>query len=234
MIKDKKNNEAQNTVEKEEVKVKKFLSYEDITRRNYKTFSFKNPEWARHQGIIECSGSIFIMGDSGHGKTTYCLDFVHQLTDFEKVYYDTAEEGMRNSFKRALLLNNMKKVKSSVFFQKERYDELVKRLRRKRQPKVVFIDSVQYVFRGKRVQHYFDLIEEFNDTLFVFISHVDKSYNPKGSVAEEIYWDCQNRVVIKDFKATIDKSRCGGDEIKPYIINQERAAARELKLLRKS
>lgn len=214
--------------------IKKFLSYEDITHKNYKTFEFKNPEWARHQGIIECSGSIFIMGDSGHGKTTYCLDFVHQLTDFEKVYYDTAEEGLRNSFKRSLLLNNMKKVKSSVYFQKEGYDDVVKRLRRKRQPKVVFIDSVQYVFRGKRVQHYFDLIEEFNTTLFVFISHVDKSGNPKGTVAEEIYYDCQNRILVKDFKAHVVKSRCGADETKPYIINEERAAARELKLLRKS
>ena len=214
--------------------IKKFLSHEDITRKNYKAFVFENPEWARHQGLIECSGSIFLMGDSGHGKTTYALEYAKQLTAHGKVYYNSAEEGLTLSFKRSLELNNMKSVKTKMQYQKESYNDMVKRLRRKRQPKVVFVDSVQYVFRGKRVQDYFHLVEEFKDTLFIFLSHVDKSGNPKGTVAEEIYWDCQNRVLIKDFKAHVVKSRCGADEVTPYIINEERAAARELKLIRNS
>ncbi|NIJ45024.1 putative ATP-dependent serine protease [Wenyingzhuangia heitensis] len=217
----------------EKTTVKKSLSYEDITRKNYKVFDFEG-DWKRHQGVLECAGSILIYGDSGHGKTTYAMAAAKELTQFEKVFYNTAEEGMRLSFKRSLMLNNMKSVKSKITFQKETYDEMVLRLRRKRQPKVVFVDSVQYCFRGKRVTDYYKLIEEFNNTLFVFISHIDKVGSPKGTVAQEIYWDCQNRILVKDFKAHIEKSRCGGDEVEPFVINEERAAARELKLLRKS
>ncbi|WP_242025163.1 AAA family ATPase, partial [Tenacibaculum piscium] len=129
-------------------------------------------EWLRHQGVVEQSGSILIYGDSGHGKTTYAMQFMKELTKSGKVLYNTAEEGMRMSFMRSLRLNNMKVVSSKFTFQKEKYDDMVLRLRRKRQPKIVIVDSVQYVFRGKKAADYFNLIEEFDTTLFIFISHV--------------------------------------------------------------
>ncbi|MCD8412763.1 AAA family ATPase [Tenacibaculum finnmarkense] len=214
-----------------EAKVKKAYSYDDIAKKNFKTIALTG-EWLRHQGVVEQSGSILIYGDSGHGKTTYAMRFMKELTKSGKVLYNTAEEGMRMSFMRSLRLNNMKVVSSKFTFQKEKYDDMVLRLRRKRQPKIVIVDSVQYVFRGKKAADYFNLIEEFDTTLFIFISHVSKGH-PEGAVANEIYWDCQNRILIQDFKAIIEKSRCGADEITPLIINQERADARDLKLLKK-
>jgi len=55
---------------------------------------------------------------------------------------------------------------------------------------------------------------------------------PKGAVAEEFYWFCQDRILVKDFKAYIDKTRTGGNELEPYIISESKAGERELKMIR--
>ncbi len=75
------------------------------------------------------------------------------------------------------------------------------------------------------------MLEQCPDTLFIGISHLKKGM-PVGAVADEFYWDCQNRIVVQDFKAYVDKSRCGADEVHPYIINQQKADERELKLIK--
>lgn len=210
--------------------VKKAYSVADIEKRSFKIVQLKG-EWQRHLGEMERSGSVLILGDSGHGKTTYALKKSKAICNSEKVLYNTAEEGIRASWQRSVELNNMKSVKGKFRYVKDSYEELFERLKMKRQPKVVIIDSVQYFFRGKKVKDYFKLIETYNDTLFIFLSHVTKGM-PKGAIANEIYWDCQNRIIIKDFKAYIDKSRCGGDEVEPLIINKQKADERELKLLK--
>lgn len=217
---------AKNTLE-----VPRYLNHEDAERAKFKTFDF-NGEWLRHLGKPERAKSILIYGGSGHGKTTYALQLMKCMSDFEKVFYNSVEEGLRASFIRSLELNNIKSIKGKYVFQSEFYDDMWKRLDRKRQPKIVFVDSVQYCFRGKRDKHYWDLVEKFNDTLFVFVSQMSKGV-PKGAVADAIMWDAQAIIKIQDFKAYIEKSRCGGDETTPYIINQQKAEERELKLLKK-
>jgi len=209
---------------------KKAYSYTDIEKRKFKMLELSG-EWKTHLGNMERSGSVLILGDSGDGKTTYALQMTKAISPVEKVLYNSAEEGIRASFKRSLLLNNMKVVKSRFKYVKESYDELWERLSMKRQPKVVIIDSAQYFFRGKSIKDYFKLVETYSTTLFIFISHINKGM-PKGSVANEIYWDCQNRILVSDFAAHITKSRCGADETKAYIINQQKHDERQLKLLK--
>ncbi len=211
--------------------VKKAYSICDIEKRDFKTISLSG-EWKRHLGQIEQSGSILIMGDSGHGKTSYAMQMAKAFCQQEKVFYNSAEEGIRQSFKRSLSINNMKSVAANFTFSKEDYDTMVARLTKKRQPKIVIIDSIQYCFRGKRKNAYYDLIERFPNTLFIGLSHVKKGM-PTGAIANEFYWDCQSRTIVKDFKAYTDKSRCGGDEKTPYIISQVKADERQVKLLKK-
>ena len=149
--------------------VKKAYCIADIERMNFKIVQLKG-EWQRHLGEMERSGSVLIFGDSGHGKTTYALMKSKAICNSEKVLYNTAEEGIRASWQRSIRLNNMTSVKGKFKYVKESYDELFERLKMKRQAKVVIIDSVQYFFRGKKVKDYFNLIETFNDTLFIFLT----------------------------------------------------------------
>lgn len=215
---------------KNKLDVPRYLTHRDIEEATFKEFAFKG-EWLRHLGTPERAKSILIYGGSGHGKTAYALQLMKYFCSFEKVFYNTVEEGLRASFSRSLELNNIKSVKGKYVSQSEFYDDMFKRLDRKRQPKIVFVDSVQYCFRGKRDIHYWELIEKFEDTLFVFISQMAKGL-PKGAIADAIKWDSQAIIKVQDFKAYVEKSRCGGDETQPYIINQQKADERELKLVR--
>ncbi len=210
--------------------VKKAYTYIDFKKRNFKTIKLEG-EWKRHLGTIERSGSILVMGGSGHGKTTYVMQLAKEICKSEKVHYNTAEEGDCLSFNKSMDMNNIKLIKSKFKYSKDNYDQMFQRLSIKRQPKVIIVDSVQYVFRKKNVNDYFKLLEAFPNTLFIWISHISKGM-PKFAVANEIYWDCQNRIIIEDFKAKNDKSRTGGDETSPYVISQQKADERESKLLK--
>ncbi|MDB0599822.1 ATP-dependent serine protease [Tenacibaculum maritimum] len=212
-------------------KIKKAYGISDIEKMKFTRVKLSG-NLGRHLGEMERSGSMLIYGGSGQGKTTYALKLAKGVCQEERVIYNTAEEGIKASWQRSLQLNNMKLVAGKFTFVKEGFDVFFERIKQKKQPKVAIIDSVQYFFRGKKVEDYFNLIETCNDVLFIFLSHI-KHNEPKGAIAEEILWDCQNRILVENFKAYVEKSRCGGDETLPYIINERKANERELKLLRK-
>lgn len=208
--------------------VKKAYSYADIEKRSFTTLDFRG-EWLEHIGQPERSGSWTIHGYSGNGKTSYEMQLAKYLCSFEKVHINTLEEGMRLSFKKALIRNNMKSVKTKFTFQSENYDELIKRLDRKRQPKIVFIDSLQYFFRGKRLKHYFELLDRFPTTLFIFIAHSLKNGQIKGSLAEDILYHSDCKLFVKNYVCEVLASRYEGAE--PYVIWDEGAKARQLQLV---
>lgn len=216
------------------IKIERAYTYTDIERKVFDVLPFTG-EWKRHLGEVERAGSILIYGASGHGKTTYALQLMKYLCEFEKCFYNTAEEGMKKSFQRNLQLNGLKSVSSKYSFQKEDYEKLIIRLEQKRQPKIVFIDSVQYLFRKYKrngEDKYFELMEKFPKTLFIWVSQMEKNA-PKGAIADAIKWDAQNMIRVEDFKAYIEKTRTGGDILTPYVISQTEAEKRELKLLQK-
>ncbi len=216
------------------IRIPRAYTYTDIERKVFDVLPLQG-EWKRHLGEIERAGSILIFGASGHGKTTYALQLMKYLCEFEKCFYNTAEEGMKKSFQRNLQLNGLKSVSSKYSFQKEDYEQLVVRLEQKRQPKIVFIDSVQYLFRKYKrggEDKYFELIEKFPNTLFIWVSQMEKN-EPKGAIADVIKWDAQNVIKVADFWASIEKTRTGADIISPYLISQQEAEKRELKLLQK-
>jgi len=212
-----------------DLKIKKAFTYSDIAKRNFKTLDFQDA-WLEHIGKPERTGSWIIWGGSGNGKTSYVLQLVRYLCSFERVHYNTLEEGMRESFKLALERNNIKSVASKFTFQSENYEQLVSRLSRKRMPKIVVIDSLQYFFRKKNASHYFDLLARFPDTIFIFISHARGS-EPKGELADDIRYNSDVKIYVKDFVAEIKTSRFGGD--KPFTIWEQGYNDRQLKLLNK-
>ncbi len=89
--------------------MKKAYTYEDIAKAKFKMIALQG-EWLRHLGRMQRSGSILIMGDSGHGKTSYALQLMKALCQIEKVFYNSVEEGLKASFKRNLDLNGLKSV----------------------------------------------------------------------------------------------------------------------------
>lgn len=212
------------------IKVPRAYSYEDIDRINFPEIKL-DEEWKKHLGEPQLGNSHWLVyGGSGHGKTSYVLQAVKQICSHsQKVHYNTSEEGMKKGFKMALKRNHMKGVTGFNYHQ-ETMDQLTARLIRKRQPKIVVIDSVQYFFRKMRSEHYFDFISQFQDTTFIWISGADGK-KPKGKIAEDIYYDADIVVNVTDYQAVIEKNRFEAYE--PRIIWQEGYNARQLKLLQK-
>ncbi len=210
------------------MKVQRAHSYEDISSQKFKIIPIQK-EWLGHLGEPQLGNSHWLVyGESGHGKTSYVLQIVKMLTEFEKVHYNTLEEGMKQSFKLALKRNNMKIVASKFNFHQEDLEELTKRLDRRRQPKIVVIDSVQYFFRGKQLKHYFDFINKFQNTTFIWVSGADGK-KPKGSIANDIYYDADIVINVKDFEAIVMKNRFEAYESR--IIWKEGNEQRNIELI---
>lgn len=213
-------------------KTSKAYAYGDIDKRKFKTITIKDTDWSEHLGEPELGNSSwFIYGESGDGKTTYALQIVKMLCqNGYKVHYNTLEEGMKQSFKLALKENNMNAVKEKFSYHQETLELLSNRLSRKRQAKIIVVDSAQYFFRGMRTQAYFDFIAQHKDTTFIWMSGAEGK-TPIGKVAQDIYYDADICIQVKDFQAIVRKNRFRA--YKHRIIWEQGYNDRQLILLQK-
>ncbi|OXA83777.1 AAA family ATPase [Flavobacterium columnare] len=219
----------------EKVRIPSALKPKALIKKKFSEIHLDCPKWKAHLGNPEKPKKAtktkkptitgwFVFGDSGHGKTTYMLMLAKELCKKYKVHYNTLEEGEKLSFQTAI---NRAGLKDSTNFQfaKENLEELTQRLRQPKQPKIVIIDSAQYFFRGKQFSQYQKFVEEFNDTLFIWVSGaVGKT--PKGKLADDIRFDCDIVNFIEDFRADIWKNRF--EARASYMIWQEGYDQRQL------
>ncbi|SDE73361.1 AAA family ATPase [Riemerella columbipharyngis] len=202
--------------EENKIKVPPAYSYADIAKKRFNTLPFEG-DWLDLIGEPEVSGSWIIWGLSGNGKTRFALKLAKYLASFQKVFYNTLEEGLKLSFRKALEANNMQAVGSRFKFYSDNLEQLKARLRRDRSPNIIFIDSVQYLNITK--DEFKELLKEFQNKLFIFISHAQGS-QPKGEVADEIRYHSDVKIRVHKFLASpAETTRYGGS--KPMIIWDE-------------
>lgn len=185
--------------------MKKAKSYNDIVKMNFKTMAFEG-RWKDFIGTPECSGAWIIWGKSGSGKTRLALELAKYLGNFERVFYNSLEEGMRLSFQRAVKKVGMPGKR--FICENEKLPELKIRLLKKRSPKIIIIDSLQYLRINKR--QFEALIDDFPNKLFIFISHAQGD-EPKGGIADEVRYNADVKIHVKGYRA-FPVSRYGGDK----------------------
>jgi hypothetical protein len=193
-------------------KIKRAVSVDQLLKKKFIEMPFEG-KWEASFGIPERSGVWIIWGNSGNGKTNFALQLSKYLSTFAKVVYDTLEEGARKSFQIAIKRANMRSVAHNFnILNREHLEELKIRLRAKKSPHIILIDSIQY--SGLTKKEYIELKEEFNDKLFIFISHANGK-NPKGALADFVKYDADVKIRIEGYKA-FPTSRYGGN--KEFII----------------
>lgn len=181
------------------------ISVENLLKMKFKVMDFTGV-WLSAFGKPERTGSWLIWGHSGNGKTSFALQLAKYLTRFGKVAYDSLEEGARLSMQRALLDINMKEVKDKIILlDREPVNELVERLKRRKSPDIVIIDSLQYT--GMSLPEYKKLKSMFADKLFIFISHAE-GMSPSGRTAKSILYDADVKIRIEGYRAIL-VSRAG-------------------------
>lgn len=165
--------------------------------------------------------TMLIWGQSGHGKSHLTTELVKVMgAAMGKGLYLSLEEGFEVTLQRRVLAHlDPEAHKGYVEFADHRMTvaELDARLRKKRRPKWVVVDSLQYW--DITYPTYKRLKEQHPGVAFVFISHA-KGKKPDGKTAEKIRYDAGVKVYVDGFVASV-ASRYGGN--KPYVIWEEGA-----------
>lgn len=176
-------------------------------------------KWARLLGAeIELKGGVFIWGDSGFGKTRFSLDLAKYLSQFERVLYNSMEEG--NSATQQIAWQEAQMVDARgrvLLLDNEPISELSVRLAKRQCPRVCFIDSFQY--SGLTFEAWKKLKADNRDKLFIFLSHAE-GRRPQGRTADRVRYDCGIKIYIDGFVA-YPRSRYGGNV--PQVLWEEGA-----------
>jgi hypothetical protein len=196
---------------------KRAYTVDNVLQAKFNTLEFDGI-WKDAIGCPELSGTWIVYGGVKNGKTSFTMKLAKYLARFEKVAYNSVEEGLSLSIQAALQRTGKKDKKNRfVLLDKESYQELIIRLHKRNSPNIIVIDTAQ--FWELTFKQYADLKRNFPNKLFIYISHSD-SNKPDGKVAERIWRDANVSFKIEGFKA-FPIGRYGGGE--SIVINEERA-----------
>ena len=188
------------------------LSIQNLIDYTPKTLGFTG-RWLDAMGDPEPYGSWIIWGASGNGKTRFAVQLVKYLMSFEglRIAYNGLEEGMSETYRRAIIDTGLQMEKQGryVFWDGFNYEDMMERLKRKRSPNVVVIDSLQYL--NITYDQYKGLVRKYPKKLFIWISH-ESGTEPKGGTAQSIKYNSNIKIRVHNYYATII-SRYKGKEV---------------------
>ncbi|MCQ2327025.1 MAG: DNA repair protein RadA [Bacteroidales bacterium] len=168
--------------------------------------------WQRFMGRPEERGCWLVWGRSFSGKTRLVLALAKYIAEIGyKVAYLSLEEGNSVSMRKAFREACMESVNERLTLWVEMdVEDMKAELRKQRSPQVVVIDSLQYL--GINYQGYKELKREFENKLFIFISHANEKKEPMGATAVRIRYDAMVKILVDGFRAKAF-SRYGGGEV---------------------
>lgn len=177
--------------------LRRALSVKEALAMRKDVFPFEGP-WADAFGQPERCGVWFIWGNSGNGKSSFVMQLCKELCRYCHVAYNSLEEAASLTMQQSLLRHGMMDVNRRFVLLCESVEELKARLRRRKSPEVVVIDSFQYT--GMTYRDYITLKEAFRDKLFIFISHAGGA-SPRGAAAVSVMYDATLKVWVEGYKA---------------------------------
>jgi len=197
----------------------KVLSLKQLLQKTYEFLVGLPPRILESFGALTRNFIMIIWGQSGHGKTNLLIEILKALMPHGTVLYISLEEGTEATMQMTAIRHLNDEHLGRILFADSsmNYDELVKRLKRKKSPQFIIIDSIQYW--DCDYQKYKALKRMFNKKTFIFISH-ESGKLPDGKTADKIRYDATIKVRVEGFVAFV-KSRLGGN--KPYCIWEEGA-----------
>ena len=197
--------------------MKKALSMVDLMRKNREVYAFEDALQEAF-GQPEQNGVWFIWGRSGNGKTSFVLQLCKELTRYGKVAYDSLEEGDSLTMQNALMRVGMGDVGRRFILLNESLKELDTRLKRRRSPDIVVVDSFQYAHID--LKQYEEFIDQHKNKLIIFVSQAD-GLKPWGRTAQSAMYSASLKIWVEGYRA-ISKGRYRGN-LGYYTIWAEKA-----------
>lgn len=179
--------------------MKRALSVNDIINYEPKSIGFDG-KWKEAMGDPELKGCWTIWGASGQGKTRFLLQLTKYLMSKGiRVAYDSLEEGLSATFKRAIIDSGVaaENTKNFLLWDKLQIDEIKTNLRKKRSPRVIIVDSVQFL-DGVTKTDLAQLIDNNPRKLFIFVCHAS-GRQPLGAIASSLRYKSDIKMYVDDF-----------------------------------
>lgn len=195
------------------------LTVNEVLKQRKKVFPFEGA-WQDAFGQPERTGVWFIWGNSGNGKSSFTMQLCKELCKYDRVAYDSLEEGNSMTMQMSLQRHHMQEVSRRFsLLNAESMEELQSRLDKRKSFNIVVIDSFQYTQMTYR--DYIRMKEANKDKLLIFISHANGKM-PRGNSAVGVMYDASLKIWVEGFKA-FSKGRFMG-ETAEYTIWDEGAS----------
>lgn len=198
----------------------KVLGVKQLAQKKYKFIDNLPDEIVQSFGRLVINFTMIVWGKSGNGKSNLLMQILKALMTYGKVLYVALEEGFEATTQLNVLRHlDVEEHGGKIEFAdyEMTYDELLKKLKKKKSPRFIVIDSIQYW--NISYEDYKKLKEMFPQKTFIFISHA-KGKDPLGATATSIRYDAGIKVHVEGYVAFII-SRYGGHV--PFVIWEEGA-----------
>lgn len=172
-------------------------SISDLLSKKYKLIAFDG-EWYQAFAQPEANGSWFIWANSGNGKTTFTLKLCKKLTEYDRILYNSLEEGAAMTMRNAFLNAGLASVKRRLILVQESMDELIERLDKPKSQNIIVLDSFQYT--GMSFEKYRELVKRYPKKLFIIISQADGK-QPSGRTAKRVMYDASLKIWVEGYRA---------------------------------
>lgn len=179
----------------------KAFSNKNVLDARFKVAGFTG-KWLASFGRPELRGAWIIYGESGGGKTHFALELAKYLSRFGRVAYDSLEQGLSKSIQNAWRDVAMHEAGSRVvLLAKEPVEDLCGRLRKRKSPDIVVIDSITALIGFNRPV-FVELINEFPDKLFVFVAH-EENKKPYPAIAQHVRKLSEIKIRVEGYRAFV-------------------------------
>lgn len=177
--------------------MKKALSSTDLLSKKYDLIKWEGI-WYDNFAEPEASGTWFISGHSGNGKTSFLLELAKELSKFDRVLYNSLEEKDRSTMQEAWKRHRVAERGRKVQLIWDDVEDLIIRLKKRQSPRFIIMDSFQYT--RLTFEKYLALKNQFPKKLFIYNSQMDGN-KPMGKTAVKVGYDADLKIWIEGFKA---------------------------------
>lgn len=201
----------------------KGVSIDRLKKMTFHNYNFEG-SWKDSFGNPPIDAQWMIYGESGNGKTEFCVQLAEYYTNFGRVAYISLEQGVGSTIQQPFSRYEFKNQYDCKLYRRSNrklssYEE-VKEFVEKTNFRIIIIDSLDYM-KAKAID-YIELSEIAKRRKRTLINVAwGKGEKPKSSAGEDIEFMVDEKLHVKKYAIPEPKSRCGGNM--PFVIWEEKA-----------